>query len=63
MLKRILSDNPGRQALDRGADAGGAESFVVLAPADRPVVGRGLDEMVIPPACIAGEKFDFRYFG
>src|SRR6516164_6549131 len=61
VLEDILPGHPPRQSLNRRADAWRAKAFVILAPADRAVFGRGLDEMVIPPSCIAGENFDVGY--
>ena len=48
---------PDSRSID-GADAGRAEPLVELAPADDAVVGRQLDEVVVPPAGVAGEDFD-----
>ena len=62
VLKHVLPDHAHRKALDRGANAGRAETLVEFAPADDAVVGRELDEMVVSPAGIAGKKFDAYYF-
>ena len=62
MLKRILSDHPSRQALDRGTDAGGAEAFVEFAPASHAVIGGDLDEVIVAPAGVTAEEFDARDF-
>ena len=47
---RVLADHDRRQMLDRGGDALAAEGFVVLAPADQPVVGGDLEEIEIAVA-------------
>ena len=44
------------------ADARRAEALVELAPADDAVVGRDLDEVVVAPAGIAGERLDALHF-
>ena len=43
---------------DDRADAGRAEVLGEFAPADDAVGGRELDEVVVAPAGIAGERFD-----
>ena len=58
MLKGVLADHARRQPLDRRGNAGRAKALVVLAPADDAVLGHDLDEVVIPPAGVAGERFD-----
>src|SRR5271166_562018 len=63
MLVDVLPHHARREALDRGAHARRAEALVIFAPADCAVFGRELDEMVIPPAGVAGEQFGICYFG
>jgi hypothetical protein len=58
VLQRVLADDSRRQPLDCSRDAGRTEAFVEFAPPDDPVLGCDLDEVVIPPAGIAGERFD-----
>src|SRR5258708_15457488 len=58
VLEGVLADDPCRQPLDRGSDAGRAKPFVEFAPADEAVFGHDLDEMVVPPARVAGQGFD-----
>src|SRR6516165_12274574 len=48
----VVEDGP----LDDRADAGRTETLVELAPADDPVIGRHLQEMVISPAGIAAKN-------
>jgi hypothetical protein len=40
------------------ADAGRAKTLVEFAPADDAVFGRDLDEVVVAPAGVAGERLD-----
>ena len=58
VLADRLADDARRQPLDDGADARRAEALVELAPADDAVVGGELDEMVVAPARIAGQRLD-----
>ena len=58
VLQRVLADDPRRQPLDRGGDAGRAKAFVEFAPADQAVLGRQLDEVIVAPAGVAGKRFD-----
>jgi hypothetical protein len=58
VLADRLADDPGNEALDHRPDAGRAEALVELAPADHALVGRQLDEVVVAPAGIAGERLD-----
>ena len=53
-----LPDDLGGELRDDRADAGRAEVLGELAPADDAVGRRELDEMVVAPAGIAGERFD-----
>src|ERR1700733_3705825 len=62
VLESVLPDHARRQALDHGTDAGRAEAFVEFAPADDAVIGGDLDEMVVPPAGVAGEDVNAAYF-
>ena len=61
MREDVLPDHAAGQPLDRRADAGRAKALVIFAPADHAVLGRDLDEMVVPPAGVAGEDFDAFY--
>ena len=61
MRHDVLPDHAAGQPLDRRADAGCAKPLVIFAPADHAVLGRDLDEMVVPPAGVAGEDFDAFY--
>src|SRR5690606_20041324 len=45
---RVLADDRRREVLDRGRHALAAERFVVLAPADQPLVGADLEEIEVP---------------
>ena len=63
VLDRVWPTTRARQALDHGADARRAEALVELAPADDAVVGRELDEVVVAPAGVAGERLDASYVG
>ena len=58
VLERVLADHPRREPFDRGRDAGRAKTFVVFAPADDAVFGHDLDEVIVAPAGVAGERFD-----
>ena len=58
MLVSVLADHARRKPLDRSRHAGRAKTFVVLAPADDTVLGHDLDEVVVAPAGVAGERFD-----
>src|SRR5262249_46896241 len=62
MLEGVLPDDPSRQPLDCGTDAGRAKTFVIFAPADDAVLGGDLDEVVVSPARVAGQDFDGPYF-
>ena len=53
-----LADDARRQPLDDGAHARRAEPLVELAPADDAGVGGELDEVVVAPAGIAGQRLD-----
>ena len=53
-----LADHLGGEFCDDGADAGRAEVLGELAPADDAVRRRELDEMVVAPAGVAGERLD-----
>src|SRR6202000_3046599 len=35
-----------------------AEAFVIFTPADHAILGRDFDEVVVPPAGVAGEDFE-----
>jgi len=58
MLERVLADHPRRQSFDCGRDTRCAKALVVFAPANDAVFGHDLDEVVVTPAGIAGERFD-----
>jgi hypothetical protein len=62
VVEGILSDDPAGQPLDDGADPGGPEAFIELAPADDAVVGAELEEMIIPPAGVAAEDVETCHF-
>src|SRR6185295_4294772 len=53
-----LADDACGQPLDRRRHAWRAKTLVVLAPADDAVLGHDLDEVVVPPAGVACERFD-----
>lgn len=53
-----LADDKRGKPLDHRPDAGGAEPLVELAPAHHPVVGGQLDEMIVAPAGVAGQRRD-----
>jgi len=63
VLECVLADHAGCEALDRRGDAGRSKALVVLAPADDAVLGHDLDEVVIPPAGVAGERYNASYLG
>jgi len=63
VLKRVLADHARSQPLDRRGHARRAKALVVLAPADDAVLGHDLDEVVVAPAGVAGERFDASYGG
>src|SRR6185436_10717518 len=63
MLKRVLADHTRRKPLDRSRHTGRAKALVILAPADDAILGHDLDEVVVPPAGVAGERFDASYGG
>ena len=63
VLEGVLADDARRKALDRRGHAGSTKALVILAPADDAVLGHDLDEVVIPPAGVAGERFDASYGG
>ena len=58
-----LADQAVRELGDRRTDAGCAKTFVVFAPADDAVFGHDLDEVIVAPAGVAGERFDASYTG
>ena len=58
MLEGVLADHPRREPLDRRGHAGRAKALVIFAPADDAVFGHDLDEVIIAPAGVAGERFD-----
>ncbi len=62
MLACLLPDDAWGQALDHRTNAGRAEAFVVLAPADDAGIRGEFHVVVIAPAGIAGERLDLRYF-
>ena len=55
-----LPDDAAGEPLDDGADAGRTEALVELAPTDDPILGRQLQEVVIPPAGIAAKNLKAR---
>jgi hypothetical protein len=63
MLVSVLADHARAEPLDGGRHAGRAKALVILAPADDAVLARDLDEMVVPPSGVAGERFDASYGG
>ncbi len=54
----FLPDDPGGKPLYDGAHAGCAEPLVEFAPADDAGVSGQLDEVVIAPAGVAGQRLD-----
>src|SRR5262249_17264174 len=58
VLGRRLADDAGRQTLDHDAHTRRAEAFVEFTPADDACIRAQLDEMIVAPARIAGERFD-----
>src|SRR5258707_11548507 len=62
VLKRVLSNHPRRETLDRSTYTRRAKTFVELAPANDAVFGGELDEVVVSPTGVAGEQFDASYF-
>ena len=58
VLVSVLADHARREPLDRRGHAGRAKSLVILAPADDAVLGHDLDEVVVPPAGVAGKRLD-----
>src|SRR5581483_2135827 len=58
VLEGVLADHPRRQTLDCRAETGCAKTFVIFTPTDYAVLRRDLDEMIIPPAGVAGEDFE-----
>ena len=62
MLADRLPHHARRQVRNHGADARRAEALVELAPADDAAIGRELDEMIVAPARVAGERLDARHF-
>jgi len=61
MLVGVLADHARGKPLDRSRYAGRAKTLVILAPADDAVLGHDLDEVVVPPAGVAGERLDASY--
>ena len=58
MRADFLADDAGGKALDDSAHAGCAEALVEFAPADDAGIGGELDEVVVAPACVAGQRLD-----
>jgi hypothetical protein len=58
MLKGILADHSCRQPFDRRGNARSAKSLVEFAPAGDAVFGHDLDEVVVSPAGVAGQRLD-----
>src|SRR5882757_2519040 len=63
VLERILADHARREAFDRRRHAGRAKTLVIFAPTDDAVFGHDLDEVVVAPTGVAGERFDASYLG
>ena len=53
-----LADQPVGIPLDDGREPGGSEGLVEFAPADDAVVGDELEEVVVAPSGVAGQRFD-----
>jgi hypothetical protein len=58
MVEDILADDPRRQMLDDGADAGRAKALVELAPPDNAAVGSKLEKVLIAPPGVAAQDFE-----
>src|SRR5215831_2165580 len=58
VLAGPLPDHNGGQALDHGAHPRRAKPLIELAPAHDACLGGELDEVIVAPACIAGERLD-----
>ena len=58
VIADALADDLGGKARDCRTDSRRAEVFGKLAPADDAVVGGQLDEMIVAPAGVAGERLD-----
>ncbi len=61
MLEGVLADHTRAEPLDRSRHARRAKTLVIFAPADDAVLGHDLDEVVVAPAGVAGERFDASY--
>src|SRR5262245_5074138 len=62
VLADRLPNDAGRQALDNAAYARRAKAFIEFAPAHHAIAGAKLDEVVVAPPRIAGQRLDPRHF-
>src|SRR5262245_49319565 len=62
VLADRLSNDAWRQALDNAAYARRAKAFIEFAPAHHAIAGGELDEVVVAPPRIAGQRLDPRHF-
>ena len=58
MRADFLADHAGGHPVDDSAHAGCAKALVKFAPTDNARIGGELDEVVIAPACVAGQRLD-----